>query len=327
VSPRDSGCVLVTGATGFVGQPLTQALIDVGIPVRCAIRSPAAAARTVYGASSCIIGEIGPHTDWSAAVDGVRTVVHLAARVHVMRDTAPDPLAAYRRVNVDGTHGLAEAAAAAGVSRLVYVSSVKVNGEVSGEKPLREVDPAAPADPYAQSKWEAEQRVQDTGQATGLEVVVVRPPLIYGPGVKANFLRLFAAVGRGLPIPLGSVKDNRRSLLYLANMIDFLVVCMEHPAAAGETFFVADDNPPSTAGLVRAIGVAAGRPARLFPVPSTVLRAFARAAGRTATVDRLLGSLVVDTGKARSLLGWSPPFPLEDGLRATAEWARKVGTA
>jgi nucleoside-diphosphate-sugar epimerase len=312
--------VLVTGAGGFVGTRLCAALRASGCTVRRAVRTPGASPADA-GVEEVRVGEIDGATRWDAALDGVDGVVHLAARVHQMGAGEAGLLAEYRRVNAEGTAALARAAAAAGVRRMVFVSSVKVNGEATHGTPFRPDDAPAPADPYGVSKWEGEQALWETARATPLEGVVVRPPLVYGPGVRANFLQLLRAVDRGLPIPLGSVR-NRRSLVYVGNLADLLVVALRHPAAAGHTLLAADGPPLSTPELVRAIAAALGRPARLLPAPPAALRLAGRLLGRSAAVDRLCGDLAVDETAAIRLLGWSPPYTTAQGLAATAEWLR-----
>ncbi len=307
---------LVTGAGGFVGGHLVRAMTARGMAVRSALRAPIAA-----GERTVVVGDIGPATDWSRALEGVDTVAHLAARVHVMRDAVADPLEAFRLVNVEGTRRLASQAALAGVRRLVFLSSVKVNGEGTSAHAFTERDPPHPEDPYGISKREAEDALREISAATGLEVVIVRPPLVYGPGVKANFLRLMRWVDRGIPLPFASV-SNRRSLVYVSNLAAAIVRSLEHPAAAGETFLVDDGEPVSTARLLREMGVALGRPARLLPVPPALLRAVATLAGRGADASRLLGDLVVDGSRVRQTLGWQPPFTQQEGLAATAAWFR-----
>jgi len=265
-----------------------------------------------------VVGEIDGTTDWREALHGVHAVVHLAARVHVMRDVAADPLAQYRAVNVDGTLNLARQAAAAGVRRFVFISSIKVNGEERAAA-YTEADTPAPEDAYALSKWEAEQGLRQIAAQTGLEVVILRPPLVYGPGVGANFLALMHAVARGIPLPLGAI-DNRRSLIFVGNLADAILCCLEHPAAAGKTFLISDGEDVSTPALVRRMAAALGRPARLVALPIPVLRAAAALVGKSALAIRLLDSLTIDGTAIRHTLGWSPPFTLDEGLRETAAW-------
>jgi nucleoside-diphosphate-sugar epimerase len=252
--------------------------------------------------------------------------VHLAARVHVMRDQAVDPLAAFRRVNVDGTLELARQAAQAGVRRFVFVSSVKVNGEASAPgRPYREDDPPAPADAYALSKYEAELGLRQLAVQTGMELVTVRPPLVYGPGAKGNFRSLLQLARWAVPLPLGAV-DNRRSLIGLDNLVDFLLVCLAHPAAANRTFLVSDGQDVSTAQLYRRLAAALGRTVRLPAVPPLLLLMAAGLIGRRAAWQRLCGTLQVDAGPARERLGWRAPLELDEGLRRAArDFLQEVG--
>ncbi len=319
--------VLVTGANGFVGAALCRALAQQGHAVRRALRAPQA--EKVFeepGAETAAVGNIDAQTEWVTALQGMDAVIHLAARVHVMQEAAGDPLAEYRRVNVAGTERLARAAAAAGVKRLVYVSSIKVNGEstVFGKK-FTEQDVPAPQDHYGISKLEAEQALYKVARETGLEVVIVRPPLVYGPGVKGNFLEMLSVLGKRIPLPLASVR-NQRSLVYLGNLVDALVVCMSHPGAAGQAYLVSDGADISTPELLRALAAGVGLPVRLLPFPAGLLGVLARLAGKGAQADRLLGSLQVDSGKIRRELNWTPPYTLQQGLQATAEWYRTLHT-
>jgi nucleoside-diphosphate-sugar epimerase len=270
------------------------------------------------------VGAIDGSTDWTSALQGVDTVIHLAARVHVMKDISVDPLAEFLKVNLHGTENLAQQAARAGVKRLVYASSVKVNGEhTSGGRPFTESDQAAPQDPYGVSKWQAEQALLRIAHETGLEIVVVRPPLVYGPGVKGNFISLLAAIDKGMPLPLAGA-HNARSLLYVGNLVDALIACATHPAAAGQTYLVSDGEDVSTAILVEKIAEALGRSSRSFYFPPGLLRAVATLLGRAEQIDRLFGSLRVSDQKLRGELGWVPPYTMEQGLRATADWYRTL---
>ncbi len=305
--------VLVTGATGFIGSALCGQLRAAGHTVIAAVRQSSGLSDEV------VVGELSSFTNWRFVLAGCDVVVHLAARVHVMGDTAQDPLALYRATNTDATLNLARQAAAAGVKRFVFISTIKVNGE-GRDAAYRETDPAVPDDAYAISKWEAEQGLQQIAADTGLEVVILRPPLVYGPGVKANFLRLLRAVRRGWPLPLGAIR-NRRSLLYLGNFVDVIKTCAEHPDAAGQTFLLDDGQPVSTPDLVRAVARAMGRPARLLAVPVSVLEFMGTLLGKQAAVARLTGSLYVDGSFIRSRLGWAPPYTMQQGLAATvADW-------
>jgi nucleoside-diphosphate-sugar epimerase len=306
--------VLVTGAGGFVGAALLPVLAAHGHDVRPVARRPLA------HAGSVAVTDVGAHTDWREALAGCDAVVHLAARVHVMREQAADPLAAFREVNAAGTQRLAEQAAAAGVRHFVFVSTVKVLGESSPPgRPFTDGDPVAPTDPYALSKAEAEQALAEVGAATGLRVAVLRPPLVYGPGVGANFLRLMDAVARGRPLPLGAV-GNRRSLVHVGNLAAAIAFCLEHADARG-AFLVSDGTDLSTKALVERIAHALGRPARLVPVPPALMRVAGTLLGRRAEVDRLLGDLAVAPVRLAAL-GFRPPFTVEQGLAETAAWFR-----
>jgi nucleoside-diphosphate-sugar epimerase len=308
--------VLVTGASGFVGRPLCAALSASGERVRACVRK---ADDKIAACEVFVLGEIGPDTDWDRALGGIQCVVHLAARAHMMDERAADPLAECRRVNVEGTRALARAAVRAGVRRLVYVSSIKVNGESTTEHAFRESDEPRPQDAYGVSKWEAELALAEIAAGTSLETVVLRPPLVYGPHVKGNFLALLGAVHRGLPLPLDCVR-NVRSLLYVGNLVSAIAAALTHPAAANRTFLVSDGEDVSSPQLVRQLAAAFGRPARLLPLPVPALRTLGVITGKAAAVARLTGSLQVDAGLLGRTLDWTPPFTLEAGLRATANW-------
>lgn len=315
------GNVLVTGATGFVGGFLCNHLLMKGLNVRGTLlhsESPAVLDPRVEPAE---IEPLGSDTPWGHALSGIDAIIHLAARVHIMADPATDPLTEFRRVNTEGTKRLAHEAANAGVRRMVFISSIKVNGEESAT-PYTEDSPCQPTDPYGVSKWEAEQALRQIEAETGLEVVVVRPTLVYGPGVGANFLNLMKVVHRGIPLPFASIV-NRRSLIYVGNLVDALTVCTIHPNAAGRTFLVSDGEDVSISELVRRTAAALGLSARLFPVPASLMRLAGTLTGRSEVVNRLTGSLAVDSSRIRRELGWTPPFKMEEGLRATAEWFLK----
>ncbi|RQO36113.1 UDP-glucose 4-epimerase [Herminiimonas sp. KBW02] len=301
--------ILVTGANGFVGRSLCEALRARGtsfIPV----------VRKKNHNSEIAIGDLRVDTDWGIALRGCDAVIHLAARVHVMNDTTSDPLAAFRAVNVDATLNLARQAVAAGVKRFVFVSSVKVNGEETGEHPFTAFDEAAPTDPYGQSKLEAEIALQELAQVTGLELVIVRPPLVYGPGVRANFLRLMQLVRIGLPLPLGAIK-NRRSMVAVDNLVDLLILCAGHPAAAGQTFMVSDDHDVSVSELLRMLAKAMRKRSMLLPLPARVLSGAAAVLGKSAVANRLLGSLQVDIKHTKTTLQWHPPVSMDLALEKT----------
>lgn len=313
--------VLVTGATGFVGRALCAALLNHTRQVVAVARKRG---EWPEGCDTRLLADIGPDTDWTEALDGVDAVVHLAARVHVMRESAAEPLAAFRRTNVAGTLRLARSAAQAGVRRLVFLSSVKALGESSPDGALTDASRPKPRDPYGVSKWEAEQGLAQVARESAMEIVILRPPLVYGPGVKGNFRALVRLLDRGVPLPLGAIR-NRRSLLYLGNLVDAIALCLAHDAAAGKTYLIRDGEDLSTPDLARRLAAALGRPARFFPLPGAVLRLAAGCLGRTAEAERLLGSLVLDDGAIRRDLGWRPPFTLEAGLGATARWFRTQG--
>jgi nucleoside-diphosphate-sugar epimerase len=269
------------------------------------------------------MGSLSSETDWTVALANVDQVVHLAARVHVMNDKSTDPFAEFRQVNVDGTAKLARQAAAAGVRRFVYLSSIKVNGEFTQEgRPFTADDAPAPEDPYGVSKHEAEQALRQIAADRGMEVVIIRPPLVYGPGVKANFESMMRWLARGVPLPLAAVTQNRRSLVALDNLVDLIVTCLNHPAAANQTFLVSDGEDLSTAQLLKRMGAAMGQPARLFYLPPTLLKLGASMLRRPGIYQRLCGSLQLDIAKTRQLLGWTPPVSVDEGLRRAAEGFR-----
>ncbi|RSC29633.1 SDR family oxidoreductase [Pseudomonas putida] len=311
-----SSRILLTGATGFVGKAVLEKLRQLGHSVVIAVRQPEVEQTAATEVFHC--AQLDGDADWSPALGDVGTVIHCAARVHVMNDTEPDPLAAFRRINVDGTVNLARQAAAAGVRRFVFVSSIKVNGEgtVKG-RPYKPDDVPAPVDPYGVSKREAEDALLRLAQETGLEVVIIRPVLVYGPGVKANFQAMMRWLDKGVPLPFGAI-DNRRSLVALDNLVDLIITCMDHPGAANQTLLVSDGEDLSTTGLLRRMAAALGRPARLLPVPSMLLELAATLLGKRALSQRLCGSLQVDIEKTRSLLGWTPPVSVDDALRQAA---------
>lgn len=309
--------ILVTGASGFVGKALCVILVK-----RCALRISVRdkSAGDWPAGADVIEASLSPEQDWITALSGVSSVVHCAARVHVMNEDAANPLAEFRRVNVDGTLRLARQASVAGARRFVFVSSIKVNGEHSqAGHPFSADQTPEPGDPYSVSKCEAEAGLRALSQETGMEVVVIRPPLVYGPGVKANFLAMMRWLQRGVPLPLGGVTENRRSLVFLDNLLDLIVTCIDHPAAANQTFLVSDDEDLSTAALLRRMAAALGRPARLIPVPAGLVTLGAKLMGRPGIAQRLCGSLEVDISKTKELLCWTPPISVDEGLRRTAE--------
>ncbi|RCL29129.1 NAD-dependent dehydratase [Pseudomonas sp. AFG_SD02_1510_Pfu_092] len=309
--------VLTTGGSGFVGQVLLQRL---GQEARWAPRALVRQlpGQRLAGVEYRLFGELAAVDVASGHFDQVDTVIHLASRVHVMHETAADPLAEFRRVNVQGTLCLARAAVQAGVRRFIFVSSIKVNGETTdGRRPFTADESPAPSDPYGISKREAEDGLRLLAAETGLEVVIVRPVLVYGPGVKANFRSMMNWLRKGVPLPFGAI-HNKRSLVALDNLVDLLVTCIDHPAAANQTFLASDGHDLSTTELLQRLGNALGKPARLLPLPAAWLKGAASLAGKGGLAQRLCGSLQVDIGKTRELLGWQPPLDVDQALRATA---------
>ena len=303
----------VTGASGFVGRTLIHTLSLRSHEIVAAMR--AAPSDRDTPSNSVAIGDINATTNWSAALHGADAVVHLAARVHVMRDTAIDPLAEFRRVNTDGTLNLARQAAAAGVKRFIFLSSIGVNGNSTSQgKIFTENSASLPHDPYSVSKHEAEVGLRAISKSTGMEIVIIRPTLVHGSKAPGNFGKLTRLVAKGLPLPLASIQ-NRRSFVGIDNLVDFIITCLEHPAAANETFLVSDGEDLSTPDLIRRMARAMDRPARLLPVPKSVLMAAAAMLGKRDMAQRLCGSLQVDISKSRALLGWNPPVSVDEGLR------------
>jgi len=307
--------VLITGANGFIGRHLCAYLKEKGYFVRAALRCDK---RDIPRVDEYIqVGEINGATDWQQALTGVEEVVHLAGRAHILNESNVDPLAAFREVNVLATKHLASMAVKAGVKRFVFMSSVKVNGE-GADFPYSEKDVPAPRDAYGISKKEAEDALASIAAETGLEMVVLRPPLVYGPGVKANFRNLIKIAGLGMPLPLGGIR-NQRSFIHIGNLVDAIGLCIIHPLAAGETFLVSDGQDISTLDLIKMIATALNKKAILFPLPPAVLKGLAALAGQGEAMDKLTGSLRVDCSKIRALLGWKPPYTLQEGIKETAK--------
>jgi nucleoside-diphosphate-sugar epimerase len=309
--------VLVTGANGFVGRALCAELAKRGFDVRGAIRS--LPSRAVQPVETFVVGDVGADTDWTAALDGVGTIIHLAARAHILRDTAIDPLAEFCRVNLAGTVCIARHAVAAGVRRLIYISSIGVNGAETFDKPFTADDAVQPHSAYAISKHRAELALRKIADEGALDVVIIRPPLVYGAAAPGNFGQLVRYLLRGVPLPLGAVR-NRRSFVALDNFVDLIAVCLVHPMAANGLFLVSDGDDLSTPQLLRRLGHALHRPARLLPVPATLLKLAAAAIGKQELAQRLCGSLQVDIVKTREILNWSPPLTVDDALARTANW-------
>jgi len=311
---RNDARTLITGATGFIGSALAARLQAEDL-------HPLGTCRGTSLNERCVSAPpLEAGGGWSGLLKGIGTVVHTAARVHVMRDSSSNPLDAFRAVNVTGSLSLARQAASAGVRRFVFISSVKVNGEETRHgRPFAAGDDPAPKDAYGISKAEAEAGLKAISAQTGMEYVIIRPPLVYGPGVKGNFAAMMRAVARGLPLPLGAVTDNRRSLLALDNLVDLIVTSIDHPAAANQTFMVSDGEDLSTADLLRRLGAAMGKPARLLNVPPALLTAAAAMIGKRAIAQRLLGNLQVDISHTCRTLGWRPPISVDEGLRHTVQ--------
>ena len=309
--------LLVTGSTGFIGGALlARAVLEPMLEV-CG-SAPKVAAQGARLADPTFFCDLAPDTDWAEALSGVAAVVHTAARVHIMNDLAQDPLVEFRRVNVAGTLALARQVVEAGVRRFVFISSIKVNGEQTlPGRAFAADDVPKPVDPYAMSKHEAEEGLRRLSQESGLEVVIIRPVLVYGPGVKANFLSMMRWIHRGTPLPFGAI-HNKRSLVALENLVDLIMTCLHHPLAANQTFMVSDGEDLSTTALLRRVAWALDKPARLIPVPAKILGGVARVLGKGDFVQRLCGSLQVDIIKTRELLGWTPPVSVDEGLEAAA---------
>jgi len=306
--------IMLTGANGLVGSALIASLAyDSGFQVVTAVR------KRGVGPDCFAVGDIDGHTDFSEALAEVDVVIHAAARVHIMRDEVDDPLAEYRKVNVEGTLNLARQAVAAAVRRFVFLSSIKVNGEATDVvNPFQADDVPAPEDAYGVSKLEAEQGLMKLAAETGMEVVIIRPPLVYGPRVKGNFASMIKLVDKGIPLPFGAI-HNKRSLVGIDNLIDLIIRCIDHPAAANQVFLAGDGEDFSTTELLCGVGEAMGKPARLIPVPAGMLQFGATLLGKKAMAQRLLGSLQVDISKTCELLDWKPPYTAREGLRRCFE--------
>lgn len=304
--------ILVTGANGFIGHTLCLEAMVCGLAVRGVTRT---SCKFPNGIESFSVGNIDANCDWSDAFVGCEAVVHLAARVHVMQETIADPIDEFRKINVQGSLNLARQAAAAGIKRFIFISSIKVNGEHTElANPFTEAVSSAPIDPYGLSKYEAELALQQLAKETGMEVVIIRPPLIYGAGVKGNFATLARIVSKGLPLPLGSI-HNKRTMVGIDNLISLIITCIDHPAAANQVFLAGDAEDLSTSDLLRRVAKAMNKPSRLIPVPQSWLTLAATVLGKKAVAQRLFGSLQLDISKARNLLGWEPPISVDEGLR------------
>lgn len=311
--------IFVTGGTGFIGDALLKRLTVDGLKsgiiasVRCAVVKWPASIKQVQKL------DLLPSTNWGDVLQGVGVLVHCAGRAHIMEDAAKDPLLEYRQINVAGTLNLAQQAAKAGVRRFIFLSSIKVNGEATEiGRPYQANDIPMPQDPYAISKMEAEHGLRNLSAQTGMEVVIIRPPLVYGPGVKANFSLMIQWLMSGIPLPLGGITTNQRSLVYVENLVDLICVCIDHPNAGNQTFLVSDDEDVSTTLLLKKMSRALGCSARLFQFPPSLFTIIAKLIGKPKLTDRLYGSLQVDIHKTKELLNWKPKFSLDEGLRETA---------
>lgn len=305
--------ILITGATGFVGKHLVEVINNSNINFAAAVRKKISNNNENY----IEVGDIDGATDYGKALKDVNTVIHLAARAHVMNDDSHDPLNEYRKVNVDGTVNLAKQAVAAGVKRFIFISTIKVNGEsTTNNIPYLEDDKANPEDHYGVSKNEAEQQLKQISSETGLELVIIRPPLVYGKGAVGNFAKLLKLSSTGLPLPFGSI-NNKRSMIYVKNLVDFILYCAKHPNAANQTFLISDNDDVSLKRVIATIRDSLGKPKRLVPVPPSLFRLAAKVTGKNAVVDRLIGDLQIDCSKSVSLLDWQPPYTFNQGIKDT----------
>ena len=305
--------ILLTGATGFIGKALDQYISGLH---EFKIRRSCRSSNIPLG---FIGGEMTPNYDWKIALSDIDVVIHLAARAHILAHEGEGALEIYRQINFVSTLNLARQASKVGVKRFIYISSIKVNGECTKfGRPFYADSIPAPCDPYAISKYEAEIGLRALSLETGMEIVIIRPPLVYGPGVKANFLNLMRWFQSGVPLPFGGILSNQRSLVFIGNLIDLIVTCINHSAAANQTFLVSDDNDLSTGVLLRRMALALDSSTKLLSVPETLITTAAKLIGRPDISRRLLGSLQVDITKTKNLLGWSPPVSMDEGLRKTA---------
>ncbi len=304
--------LLITGANGFIGSALCSKLFDVGHFVRSAVRSKKKITN-LKAVESVEVGEVSLTTDWSQALEGVEVIIHLVSSADRFYDKTRDSLSKFRSVNVEGTKCLANAAVQAGIKRFIYISSIKVNGEETGS-PYTENSFCAPQDSYGLSKWEAEQELKMISAGTGMEIVILRPPMVYGTPAKSNFLRLVSLIKSGVPLPFACI-NNRRSMIYLGNLIDAIGLCVKKKEAANQTFLVSDGEDVSTPQLIRLIAMKMNIKPRVIPFPPILLKTAGKFFGKYAEVHRLISSLQIDSSKIRSMLRWKPPFSLEEGIK------------
>lgn len=306
--------VVVTGANGFVGSAVVSHLEAKGHDVRAVVRR----SEGLIPSSPAFIKDIGPDTDWSEVVAGVSHVVHTAARVHILNETENDPLSAFRKVNTAGTINLAQQAAMAGVQRFVFISTIAVNGSKTKDRPFTEQDTPNPHNAYAQSKWEAEQALEAIATATGMDVVIIRPPLVYGADAPGRFHQLMNIVKYNLPLPFGKI-DNFKSLIAIDNMVDVICLCLKHPDAKNQVYFVGDDETYSTTKILREVAKARNKTLLLVPVPAGWMMLLAKLLGMHAAADSLFGSLTIDTKKVKSQLGWTPITSMSKQMQKRAD--------
>jgi nucleoside-diphosphate-sugar epimerase len=317
-------CVLITGADGFVGKVLCSEFVSLGWKVRASVRSLNKSENFIGEIEIVETGSIGPDTNWENAITGIEYIVHLAGRVHVSADSSSDPLTEFRKVNTAGTEKLARSAASSGARRFIFMSTVKVNGEGKAGSYVED-DVPDPKDPYGISKWEAEKKIIEISRKTGMEVVIIRAPLVYGPGVKANFLKLLKAVDKGIPMPIKAI-NNRRSMIYLYNLTDLIVKCMTDKKASGKTYLASDGEDVSTAELVKYLSTSLGRDLLLFKFPLSLIKLVGKLTGHSEQIEKLTESLTIDSSLIRKELGWIPPFTLAQGLKETVLWYKKSFT-
>ena len=311
--------ILITGGTGFIGKPLIKSLLKEKFDVVAVYRGD-----KKDQIESKFVGAIDSNTDWSGKLNGIDCIVHCAARVHGMNDTVEDPLEAFRNVNVHGTLTFAKAAAKFGVKRFIFVSSIKVNGESTTDRlPYKNSDVPSPEDPYGVSKAEAEEGLKLIADETGMKVVIIRPPLVYGPGVKANFDAMLKLISKGVPLPFRCIKHNKRSMVYVENLINLIIECINNPNAANQTFLISDDDDLSTKAFVKGLSNGLGKSGLMLPVPNVFFAIAGKLLGKSGVIDRLCGSLQVDISHTKDTLNWQPPYTVEQGFAATAKYFKE----